>query len=95
MISDLELFLRMSGRPTHHWGYLLLASLGTNEAEIVRSSQIAEAFADFSAFKNGVEALFGKFEFEALYRASLCTHAKAGSYSARTTDICSKAYAGF
>ena len=99
-IADLELYLQMCARPVHHWGYFLLASLGTDEAEKVRRSHVAEAVADYPVFKKNVETLFGKFEFEDSYRAMLRSHAKAGAesiaaYAARTTEVCSKAYAGF
>ena len=54
----------MSARPVHHWGYFLISSLGAEEAEKVRRSHLANAIADYAKFKSGVEALFGKFEFE-------------------------------
>ena len=84
----------------HHWGYFLLASLGTEEAEKVRRSHVAESVADYPTFKKGVETLFGKFKFEGSYRAMLHTHAQAGvesvaAYAARMTNVWSKAYAGF
>ena len=65
------------------------------EAEKVRRSHLANAIADHAKFKSGVEALFGKFEFEGSFRAQLRTHAQSGAesiaaYAARTTDICSK-----
>ena len=99
-IYNLELFLRISARPVYHWGYLLLASLGTNKFEKVRRSHLATAVADYSAFNNGVETLFGKFQFEESYQAMLRTHSQAGSesvaaYAAHTKDVCSKAYTGF
>ena len=34
-IADLELFLQMCGRQVHHWGFILLASLGIIETEKV------------------------------------------------------------
>ena len=40
-----------------------MASLGAENAEKVRRSQFANAIADYATFKNGVESLFGKFEF--------------------------------
>ena len=99
-IADLELFLQMCGRPVHHWGFFLLASLGTEEAEKVRRSHVAESVADYPTFKKGVETLFAKFEFEGSFRAKLRTHTQAGAetvaaYAARTTDVCSKAYPNF
>ena len=94
-IADLELFLQSCGRPVHHWGFFLLASLGTEEAEQVRRSHVAESVADYPTFKKGVET-FEKFEFEGWFRAMLRTDAQAGAesvaaYAARTTDVCSKA----
>ena len=68
-IADLELFMRMSARTVHHWEYFLLAFLGTDEAENVRRWHLAEAVADYCVFKQGVETLFGKYEFVGSYRA--------------------------
>ena len=92
----------MCARPVHHWGYFLLASLGTEEAEKVRRSHLAESVADYRQqyVQNKVETFFGKFEFEGSYRSMLRTHAQAGAesvdaYAARTTHVCSKAYVGF
>ena len=99
-VADLELYLRMCARPVHHWGYFLMASLGAEDAEKVRRSHFADVIADYAIFKSDVEALFGKFEFEGLFRAQLRTHAQSGAesiaaYAARTTDVCSKAYPAF
>ena len=99
-IADLELFLRMSSRPVQHWGFFLLASLGTEEAEKVRQSHVAESVADYPTFKKGVETLFAKFKFEGSFRAMLRTHTQAGAesvaaYAARTRNVCSKAYPNF
>ena len=74
-----------------------MASLGAEEAEKVRRSHLADVIADYAKFKSGVEALFGKFEFEGSFRAQFRTHAQSGAesiaaYAARTTDVCSKAY---
>ena len=55
--------MQMFARPVHHWGYFLLASLGTDEAAKVRRSHVAEAVANYPAFKTSVETLFEKFEF--------------------------------
>ena len=62
-IADLELFLQMCGRRVHNWGFFLLASLGTEEAEKVRRSHVTESVADYPAFKKGVKS-FAKLEFE-------------------------------
>ena len=66
----------------------------------MRRSHLADVIADYAKFKSGVEALFGKFEFEESFRAQLRTHAQSGAetiaaYDARTTDVCSKAYPAF
>ena len=87
-------------RAVHHWRYFLLASLGTDKAEKAWRSHLAEAVADYSAFKKGVETLFDKYEFEGSCPAMLRTHLQAGfksvtAYAARTTNVCSKAYTGF
>ena len=77
--ADLELYLRVCARPVQHWGYFFMASLGAEEAEKLRRSHLADAIADYSTFKKGVESLFGKFEFESSFRAQLRIHAQAGA----------------
>ena len=99
-VADLELYLRMCARPMHHWGYFLMALLGAEEEAKMRPSHLANAIADYAKFKSGVEALFGKFEFEGSFCAQHRTHTQSGAktiaaYSARTTDVCSKAYPAF
>ena len=99
-VADLELYLRMCARLVQHWGYFLMDSLGAEEAEKVGRSHLADVIVDYAKFKSGVEALFGKFEFEGSFRAQLRTHAQSGAetigaYAARTTDVCSKAYPAF
>ena len=84
----------------HHWGFFILASLGTEDAEKVWRSHVSKSVADYYAFIKGVETLFAKFEFEGSFRAMLRTHAQAGAgsiaaYAARTTDVCLKAYPNF
>ena len=56
--------------------------------------------APYDTFRDGLIALFGRFEFEARYRATLRNLRQAGSesvasYAARTTDLCSRVYANF
>ena len=90
----------MCARPVHNWGYFLMALLGADEAEKERRSHLADFIADYAKFKSGVEALFGKFEFEGSFRAQLRTNAQSraesiAAYAARTTDVCSKAYPAF
>ena len=87
----------MCARPVHHWEYFLMALLGAKEAEKVRRSHLVYVIADYAKFKSGVEALYGKFEFEESFRAQLRTHAQSGAETIaatapRTTDVCSKAY---
>ena len=77
-----------------------MASLNAEEAKKVWRLHLADVIADYAKFKSGVEALFGKFEFEGSFCAKLRTHAQSGAesiavYAARTTDICSKAYPAF
>ena len=60
-----------------------MATLGAEEAEKVLRSHLADAIADYKKLKSGVEAPFGKFEFEGSFRAQLRTHAQAG-YSFRS-----------
>ena len=77
-----------------------MASLGAEKAEKVRRSHFADAIEDYAKFKSGVEAIFGKVEFECSFRVQLRTHAQSGAepiaaYAARTTDIFSKAYPAF
>ena len=78
-VADLELYLRLCGRSVHRWGYFLMASFGSEEAEKVRRSHLADAIADYPKFKSGVETLFGKFEFEVSFRAQLRNHSKSGA----------------
>ena len=96
----MELFLQMCGCTVHHWGFILLASLSTEEAKKVRRSHVAESVADYPTFKKGVETLFAKFEFEGSFREMLRTLTQAGAesvaaYAACTTDVCFKAYPNF
>ena len=77
-----------------------MASLGAKEAKKVQCSHLADVIADYARFKSGVEALFGKFEFEESFCAQLRTHTQSGAetiaaYETRTTDVCSKAYPAF
>ena len=99
-IADLELYLQMCTRPVQHWGYFLLGSLGTYEGEKVHRSHVVDLVGDYAAFKQGVETIFGKYEFEGSYRAQLRSKVQSGSesvaaYAARTTGMCSKAYTNF
>ena len=90
----------MCSSPRDRWGYFVLAWLGSDEAEKVRRSHVADSVASYEKFREGLIALFGRFEFEGAYRATLRGLRQSGSesvaaYAARTTDLCSHAYAGF
>ena len=90
----------MCDRPRDHWGLFILSWLGSEEAEKVRRSHVVDPVAKYDTFRDGLIALFGRFEFEASYRASLRNLRQAGAesiatYAARTTDMCSRAYANF
>ena len=90
----------MCASQVHDWGYFLMASLGEEDAEKVRRSDLGDAIANYEKFKIGVDALFGMFEFDGSFRSQLRTHAQYGSetiaaYAARTTDVSAKAYPAF
>ena len=59
----------------------MLSSLGTGKAKKVRRSHVAEAVGNYTVFKNGVEKLFGKYEFGGSYRAMLRNYLQSGSES--------------
>ena len=74
--------------------------LGSEEAEKVRRSHIADAVADYCTFRKGLVSLFGRFELEGAFLATLrnLRHSGAESiaaFSARTTNLCSRAYPNF
>ena len=99
-LADAELFLTLCNRPRSRWAYFVLSWLGSEEAEKVRRSHVADSVADYEKFREGVTTLFGRFEFEGAFRAQLRTLKQSGSesaaaYAARTTDLCSRAYAEF
>ena len=99
-LADAELFLTLCSRPRDRWGFFVLAWLGSQEAEKVRRSHIADFVASYEKCREGLIALFGRFEFEGAYRATLQNLRQSGSesmaaYGARTTDLCSHAYAEF
>ena len=99
-LVDAELFLRLCSRSRHRWGFFVLAWLGSEEADKVRRSHVVDTVASYEKFRDGLIALFGRFEFEGAYRATLRGLRQSGSesvaaYAARTTDLCSHAYAEF
>ena len=66
----------------------------------MRRSHVAYSVASYETFRDGLIALFGRFEFEGAYRATLRGLRQSGSesvaaYAALTIDLCSHAYAEF
>ena len=99
-LADAELFLTLCNRPRSRWAYFVLSWLGSEEAEKVRRSHIADSIADYEKFRDGITTIFGRFEFEGAFRAQLRSLRQSGAesvtaYAARTTDLCSRAYAEF
>ena len=70
-VADAELFLTLCSRPRDRWGYFVLGWLGFDKAEMVRRSHVAESVASYEKFRERLIALFGRFEFEGAYRATL------------------------
>ena len=99
-LADAELFLTLCNRPRSRWAYFVLSWLGSEEAEKVRRSHVADSVADYEKFREGLTTIFGRFEFEGAFRAQLRSLRQSGAesvtaYAARTTDLCSRAYAEF
>ena len=99
-LADAELFLTLSSRLRDRWNFVVFARLGSMEAEKVRRSHVAATVASYEKFRDGLIALFGLFEFEGAYRATLRGLRQSGyetvaAYAGRTTDLCSHAYAVF
>ena len=99
-LADAELFLTLCNRPRSRWAYFVLSWLGSEEAEKVRRSHVADSVADYEKFREGLTTIFGRFEFEGAFRAQLRSLKQSGAesvtaYAARTTDLCSRAYAEF
>ena len=99
-LADAELFLTLCNRPRSRWAYFVLSWLGSEEAEKVRRSHVADSVADYSRFRDGLITIFGRFEFEGAFRAQLRSLRQPGAetvnaFAARTTDLCSRAYAEF
>ena len=55
------LFLTLYSRPRDRWGFVVLAWLGSEKAEKVRRSHVADTVASYKKFRDGLIALFGKF----------------------------------
>ena len=99
-LADAELFLTLCNRPKSRWAYFVLSWLGSEEAEKVRRSHVADSVAEYEKFRDGLVTLFGRFEFEGAFRAQLRSLKQSGAesvtaYAARTTDLCSRAYVEF
>ena len=99
-LADAKLFLTHCSRPRDRWGFFVPIWLGSEEADNVRRSHVADTVALNEKFRDGLIALFGRFGFDGAYRASLRGFRQSGSesvaaYAARTTDLCSHAYAEF
>ena len=99
-LADAELFLTLCSHPRDRWGFFVLAWLGSEAAEKVRRSHVADTVASYEKFRDGLIALFNRFEFVGAYRATLRGLGQSGSeslaaYAAGTTDLCSHAYAEF
>lgn len=63
-IADLKLFLQMCNNPLHHWKYLSLGLLGTEKSTQVRRIHVSNFVYDYCLFKQNVETIFGKLEFQ-------------------------------
>ena len=92
--------MTLCNRPRSRWAYFVLSWLGSEEAEKVRRSHVADSVADYEKFREGLNTIFGRFEFEGAFRAQLRSLKQSGAetvtaYAARTTDLCSRAYAEF
>ena len=58
-------------RPRDRWGFFVFVWLRSEEAENVRRSHVSDSLASYEKFRDGLIALFGRFEFEGAYRATL------------------------
>ena len=99
-MSDFEFFLTICNRPRDRWGFSILSWLKSEEAEKARRSHIADHVANYPVFREGLISLFGRFDFEGAYRATLQSLRQSGSesvaaYAAHVTDLCSRAYPNF
>ena len=99
-LADAELFLTHCSRPQDRWNLFVLAWLGSENAEKVPRSHVADTVASCEKFQDGLIELFGRCEFKGSYRATLRGFRQSGfesvaAYAARTTDLCSHAYAEF
>ena len=91
-LADSELFFTFCSRPRDRWGYFVLAWLGSDEAEKVRRSHVADSVASYEKFREELIALFNRFKFEGAYRATLrglrqSKSESVAAFAARTTDL--------
>ena len=70
-LSDSEIVLTLCNRPRDRWGFCILAWLGSEEAEKARRSHNADNVANYPVYCEGLISLFGRFELEGAYRATL------------------------
>ena len=92
-LADAELILTLCSRSRDRWGFFVLVWLGFENAEKVRRAHVSDTVASYDKFRDGLIALFGRFEFEGAYRATLRGLRQSGfesvaAYAARTTDLC-------
>ena len=91
----------MCGRPRDQWARFIIFWLGPNEAEKVRRSHFVADYVEFySKFRVGLFTLFGRLEFEDLYRQQLRVLVQSGAesvtaFALRTTDLSTRAYFDF
>ncbi len=78
-LADAELFLTLCNRPRSRWAYFVLSWLGSKEAEKVRRSHVADSVADYEKFREGLNTIFGRFEFEGAFRAQLRSLKQSGA----------------
>ena len=89
-LADAELFFTLCNRPRDRWGFFILSWLGSEEAEKVRRSHIADAVADYCTFREGLVSLVGRFEFEGAYRATLRNLRQSGAESIAAYSVSRK-----
>ena len=70
-LADAELLLTLCSCPRDRWDFFVLAWLGSEKADKVRRSHVADTVALIEKFRDGLIALFERFEFEGAYRATL------------------------
>ena len=66
----------MCYRPGDDWGFFVLSWLGSEEEPKIRRSHVVDSVAKYDTFCDCFIALFGRFKFEASYRASFAIFVK-------------------